>query len=132
MSDKIYVVEDHPVMRDAYAAVLRTTPGLELCGTAESAEELLAELAELDCDLIVTDYRLPGMTGAELVRRLRAARPDLPCVVISAHEDGAFAREATDAGAGAFLRKRDLVATLAPTIHAVLAEHRRASPRDAA
>ncbi len=125
MSDKIYVVEDHPVMREAYAAVLQTTPGLELCGTAETAEELLEKLAELDCDLIVTDYRLPGMTGSELVRRLRAARPDLPCVVISAHEDETFVREALEAGAAAFLRKRDLADTLVPTIHSVLAEHRR-------
>ncbi len=67
------------------------------------------------------------MTGAELVRRVRAARRDLPCVVISGHEDETFVCEATDAGAGAFLRKRDLVATLAPTIRAVLAEHRRYS-----
>ncbi len=119
-------------MREAYAAVLRTTPGLDLCGAAETAEELLGKLAKLDCDLLVTDYRLPGMTGAELVRRLRAARPELPCVVISAHEDETFVREATDAGAAAFIRKRDLVATLAPTIRDVLAEHRRVAPRDAA
>ena len=65
MPYRIYLVEDHPVMREAYAAVFDAAPGFELCGTAESAEELLGKLGELDCDLVVTDYRLPGMTGAE-------------------------------------------------------------------
>jgi DNA-binding NarL/FixJ family response regulator len=127
VSHKIYVVEDHPVMREAYAAVLGATPGFELCGTAETAEELLGKLADLDCDLMVTDFRLPGMSGAELVWRLQDLRPDLPCVVISAHEDEAFARESLAAGAAAFLQKQDLVSTLVPTIHAVLDERRRAA-----
>ena len=73
-----------------------------------------------DCDLVVADYRMPGLNGAELVRRLRALRPDLRAVVVSAHEDAAFAREAMEAGAAAFLKKRDLMDTLVPTIRAVL------------
>ncbi|HEX8298427.1 MAG TPA: response regulator transcription factor [Rubricoccaceae bacterium] len=122
MSHKIYIIEDHPVMRDAYVSFLEAAPGLDLCGTAESAEEVLDQLAELDCDLVVTDYRLPGLNGADLVRRLREVRPDLPAIVVSGHEDDAFAREALEAGAVAFLKKRTLVDQLIPTIHAVLAE----------
>jgi len=131
VSDKIYVVEDHPIMREAYAAVLQAAPGLDLCGTAETAEELIERLGEFDCDLVVADYRLPGLSGTDLVRQLRSACPDLPVIVVSAHEDETFAREALEAGAAAFLRKRDLTDTLVPTIHAVLAEHRRTA-RDGA
>lgn len=68
----------------------------------------------------MTDYRLPGMNGTELVRRLHVARPGLPCIVITAHEDAAVEREAREAGAAAFLGKRDLAATLVPTILDVL------------
>ena len=125
MSHKVYIVEDHPVLRGMYADFLEAAPGVELCGTAGSAEEVLGKLADLDCDLVVTDYRLPGLNGAELVRRLRAERPDLPAVVISAHEDETFARESLEAGAAAFLKKRDLVESLVPTIHAVLGERHR-------
>lgn len=123
MPFKIYVVEDHPVMREAYDAMLRAEPDLDPCGMAASAEEAMAALGGPDglaCDLVLTDLRLPGQSGTDLVRHLRASRPSLPAVVITAHEDQAFAREARSAGAAAFLRKRDLIETLVPTIHDVL------------
>ncbi|HEX8384903.1 MAG TPA: response regulator transcription factor [Rubricoccaceae bacterium] len=126
---RIFVVDDHPVMLDAYLDVIAREPDLEPCGTAASGEEamevLTAPSPDPDCDLVVADYKMPGMNGAELVRRLRAVRPRLVAVVVSAHEDEAFAREARAAGAAAFLRKRDLVETLVPTIRAVLDERRR-------
>lgn len=120
MPYQIFLVEDHPFIREAYAAVLEAEPDLNLCGTAESAEEAVDMLDGLACDLVVTDFRLPGGSGIDLVRRLRAEHPALPTVVISAHQEGAFAREAKEAGAAAFLNKRDLIETLVPTIRAVL------------
>lgn len=120
MPYKIFVVEDHPVMREAYANVLGLEPDLDLCGVAASTEEALALLDGLPCDLVVTDLVLPGQSGLDLVRHLRTARPDLPAVVITGHEEEAFARAARLAGAAAFLSKRDLIQTLVPTIHDVL------------
>lgn len=123
MSYTIYVVEDHAVMREAYASVFALEDDLDLIGSAGSAEEAFEALVgngDPPCDLVVTDYRLPGMTGADLVRRLRARFPTLCALVVSGYEDEAFAREARDAGAAAFLRKRDLIQTLVPTIHDVL------------
>ncbi|HEX9953040.1 MAG TPA: response regulator transcription factor [Rubricoccaceae bacterium] len=125
MPYQIFVVEDHPVMREAYVSLLESTPGLALCGTAATAEEVLDKLDDLECDLIVTDYRLPGLSGAELVRQVRAGRPELPVVVISAHDDEAFVASAQAAGAAAVMGKRDLADTFAPTILAVLDEHLR-------
>jgi two-component system invasion response regulator UvrY len=122
MPYRIYIVEDHPVMREAYASVLEVEPGLELCGSVGSAEELIEKLDGLDCDLVVTDLGLPGKSGIELVRHLRDVRPELPAVVISGHEEEAFARDAMGAGAAAFLRKRDLIRTLVPTLYEVLGE----------
>ncbi|HEX8384552.1 MAG TPA: response regulator transcription factor [Rubricoccaceae bacterium] len=122
MPFEIFIVEDHPVMREAYASVLEVEPALRLCGTAASAEEAIEVLAWLECDLVVTDLVLPGQSGIDLVRHLRSARPDLPTVVITGHEEEAFAREARKAGAKAYLRKRDLIQTLVPTIYEVLGE----------
>lgn len=120
MSYRIFVVEDHPVMRDAYAQVLGEESDLELVGAVASTEEAITALAETPCDLVVTDYRLPGQTGIDLVRHLKVLLPGLPVVVISAHEEGAFARTARLAGAADFLSKRDLCATLVPTIRRIL------------
>ncbi|HEX9950631.1 MAG TPA: response regulator transcription factor [Rubricoccaceae bacterium] len=121
MSHRIFVVDDHPVMVDAYMTVLGYEQDFETCGAATSGEEAIQMLTDIDCDLVLADYRMPGLNGAELVRQLRALRPDLKAIVVSAHEDAAFAREAMEAGAAAFLKKRDLMDMLVPTIRAVLA-----------
>ena len=130
MQHRIFAVDDHPVMLDACLSVIGLEPDLAPCGSATSGAEALGMITALgsDCDLVVADYRMPGMSGAELVRHLRAVRPTLPVIVVSAHEDDVFAREAMDAGAAAFLPKRDLVETLVPTIRAVLDRLRRSVP----
>ena len=120
MPYRVFIVEDHPVMREAYVSFLALEPDLEVCGAVGSVEEALGMLDNMECDLVVTDYRLPGQTGVELVRRLHETRPGLPSLVISGHDGPAFAREAEAAGAAGFLSKRDLVDTLVPTILALL------------
>ena len=119
---RIFLVEDHPVMREAYATVLAAEPRLELCGSVESAEEALDALRETACDLVVTDLRLPGMSGVDLVGRLQEGWPGLPALVISAHEEELYAQRARDAGAVGFLSKRGLAGTLVPTILGVFGE----------
>ena len=109
-------------MREAYAAVLEQEPRLRLCGSVESAEDALDALREVECDLVVTDLRLPGMSGVDLVGRLRDERPGLPALVISAHEEDLYAQRARDAGAVGFLSKRGLAGTLVPTILGVFGE----------
>jgi two-component system invasion response regulator UvrY len=122
VSYHIFLVEDHPVMREAYVSVLGAEPDLELCGVAESAEEALGALnGETACDLVVTDLRLPGMNGIDLVARLHEARPGLPVLVVSAHEEELQARRAREAGAVGFLSKRTLPTTLVDTIRSVVA-----------
>ena len=121
MPFRIFIVEDHPAMRQAYASVIGREPDLELCGVAETAEDALERLAGLSCDLVVTDLRLPGLSGIELVERLHETQPDMQALVISAHEGASFERDAVRAGAAAFLEKRSLTETLLPTVRRVLA-----------
>ena len=119
-SFNVFLVEDHPAMREAYAAVLAQEPDIGVCGVVESAEQALDALDGLPCDLVVTDLRLPGMSGVDLVQRLRMMRPDLPALVISAHEEEVYAERAREAGAVGFLPKQGLAGTLVPTIREVL------------
>lgn len=117
---RIFIVEDHPVMRDAYARVLARETDLELAGVAASAEEALATFDGTPCDLVVADVSLPGMDGIRLVERLRARRPGLTALVISGYEEEVYARRAREAGAHAFLSKRGLERTLPEAIREAL------------
>jgi DNA-binding NarL/FixJ family response regulator len=120
MPRHIYLVEDHPVMRQAYADLLSQQDDLVLCGMAATAEQALSEITVRACDLLITDLTLPGMDGAELTARVRASRPDLPIVVISLHNEPAFVLRARDAGATAYLSKDGLARTLPTVLRAIL------------
>lgn len=124
---RIYLVEDHAVMRMAISVLLDAEAGLDLCGTAGSAEEALNVGAWTRCDLLLTDVGLPGMDGIALVGRVHAERPGLPVVVVSASAERAVAGRAEAAGASAYLSKDGLGDTLAPTLRRVL---ERAPPRE--
>jgi len=104
---RIYLVEDHPVMRQALAEFLGFARGVTVTGAAASAEEALASLAEVDANVILVDLSLPGMNGIDLVSAIRARRPDLACVVYTGHGQSHYVAEALAAGARGYLLKGD-------------------------
>jgi CheY-like chemotaxis protein len=98
---------------------------LELNGYAVEGftrgEELLARLASAGADLIIVDYKMPGLAGLEVVRRARAARPDLRILMITGHTTHEVVDEATEAGANAVLLKPFAPSELAQTVGSLLA-----------
>ena len=121
MSIRIFLVEDHPVMRGIYVDLLDCEPDFELCGITESAEACLDVLPDTHCNILVTDLSLPGMDGIALIKQVRADRPGFPAIVVSAHEASKYEDLAREAGAGAYVGKADLARDLAPTIRRVAA-----------
>ena len=122
MSHRIFLVEDHAVMRAALSTLLGFEADLDLYGTATSAEEALGDGAWARCDLLVTDVTLPGMDGIALTERVRADRPGFPVVVVSATTEPAVMARAEAAGAQAYLSKVGLAETLARTLREVLGD----------
>jgi DNA-binding NarL/FixJ family response regulator len=120
-------------MRGAYEALLARVSDLELCGTAESAEEAMDVLGQHPCDLLITDVSLPGMDGIRLTERVRHDNPALPILVVSVDEG--YRVRAEHAGANCFLSKNGLAQQLVPTIRELLQmvearrEGQRAEPR---
>lgn len=128
MPHQIFLVEDHPIMRRAYADVLAREADLELSGVSASAEEALTELEGAECDLLITDLSLPGMDGISLTERIHTERPGLPIVVISAHNEPVIAERARAAGARAYLRKDGLALSLPDALREVLRGGSRFEP----
>ncbi len=99
----VLVVDDERVVADAVGLVLRAE-GLEVAGAAD-AETALAHPALAECQLVLCDLMLPGQSGLEAVRLIRARRPGLPIVVITGYATVAQQDLALAAGATAFLAK---------------------------
>lgn len=105
MSKNVYVVEDHPRMRDLLREWIDDLPGLSVCGAAESAEAALQELETVRPDVVLIDMSLPMMGGIELVAALRERHPNLCCLILSGHNEARYVERALAAGAAGYLLK---------------------------
>jgi DNA-binding NarL/FixJ family response regulator len=106
MSDlRVLIADDHVIYRRALKRLLATREGVSVVGEAESGEEAVQLARELQPDVVLMDVSMPGMDGIEATRRITAANPSLPVVMLTMHIDEGFRRGALDAGARAFLLK---------------------------
>lgn len=122
MSNKcrIYVVEDHPIMRKGYRYLIDAEMDLEVCGEAGSAMGALAEIPEVEPDLIIVDISLEGMSGLELIKRLQSLYPDLLILIISAHDEALFGERGLRAGAHGYIMKSEVDDVVITAIRRVL------------
>ena len=84
---RVYLVEDHTVVRQGMVALLDTTDDLKVVGEAGDGRKALAEIAELNPDLVLCDLALPGLGGLEVIKRVRALEPAPRVVVLSMYHD---------------------------------------------
>lgn len=103
----IFIVDDHPLIRRVFKQVLDLEPSFVVVGEAVSAEDALQQLECAAPDLCLIDFSLPGMDGAELIRKLSWTRPGLLCMVVSSHHEPLYAKLALEAGACGFVTKGD-------------------------
>jgi len=99
----IYVVDDDDAVRQSLEFLL-STAGIKSRGF-ESGKAFLEALPQIDTGCIITDVRMPEITGIELLKQVRRQKPDLPVIVITGHGDVALAVEAMKVGAIDFLEK---------------------------
>src|SRR3954452_11672790 len=100
---KVYVIDDDPAMRDSLDFLLGAA-GFSV-RLFDSAQRFLDELASLEAGCVLTDVRMPGIDGMELLRQLNAGARKLPVIVMTGHGDVPLAVEAMKLGALDFLEK---------------------------
>lgn len=105
MAIRIYIIEDHAVMRRALVDFLEDLPDFEVQGAASTAEDALDALNDTPVDLVLVDTRLPGISGIELVGELTRRHPELRCVMLSGHGERIYVDRAMEAGAQGYVLK---------------------------
>jgi len=103
---RIFIVDDHPLFREGLACIIRQRPDLSICGEADTAAKAFEAIRELRPDILVTDIGLPGKSGLELLKDVRAFRPSLPVLVISMHDEALYAERVLKAGARGYIMKQ--------------------------
>ncbi len=102
---RVLLVDDHPFMRAGLGQLIDCQPDLLVGGEAGNPAEALQALARQQPDLILTDLTMPGRSGLEFIKDLRAAHPAVPILVVSMHDEAVYAERALRAGARGYIMK---------------------------
>ena len=129
---RVFLVDDHPMMRDGMGRLIDSEPGLMCCGGAKSAEEAISEIPKCNPDLVITDITLPKRSGMELIKDLAVIHPEIPVFVYSMHDENFYAERALRAGARGYLMKEAGSEKMLEAIRQVLAGEISVSPAMAA
>ena len=120
---KVFIVEDHPVFRQGLAHIVNSEADLTVCGQAGDAEQALRDIVRLKPNLVLVDISLPGKSGLELIKELRARNGGLKLLVVSMHDEALYADRVLRAGGDGYIMKQEDPAEIIDAIRDVLAGH---------
>ena len=118
---RILIIDDHVMLRDGVAEIIKHEPDLEVCGMATTANVGLDALGKLKPDLVLVDITLPGKNGIEFIKDARALRPELRILVMSMHDESLYADRVLRAGGRGYIRKQEGGQKLIAAMRRVLA-----------
>ena len=118
---RVFVVDDHPVVREMICSLLSQEPALRVvCQTADG-EEAVQKADELKPEVVVLDIGLPGITGIEAARRIRKASPESKIIFLSQFDSLHMASEVLKVGGHGFVAKIDAGSDLLKAVRTVFA-----------
>lgn len=117
----VFIVDDHPLLRQGLAMLINREPDLAVCGEAEEAHTAMKALAARRPDILIADISLNGPDGLDLLKNLRAYYPDLPVLILSMHDESIYAERALRAHANGYIMKQEATEKVLVAIRRILA-----------
>ena len=116
----LFIVDDHPLMREGLAMILESQPDFNIVAMAGSAEEAMENIEKHRVDLLIVDISLPGMSGLELVKHMSALKPTLKMLVMSRHDEQLYAERVIRSGAKGYVMKVEARKVIIEAIRKIL------------
>lgn len=101
----IIIVDDHQMIIDGFSRIIADEQDFEVISTYNDPKEALVKVPMLKPEILMVDLEMPGMTGLELVRQLKAKMPDLKTILLTMHLDQATVKKAMELGFNAYILK---------------------------
>src|ERR1700733_3281859 len=117
---RVFLVDDHPIVRQGLALFIDREPDLMVCGEADGAASALQAIRDAVPDFIVLDISLDGPDGLELLKVVRSEYPNLPVLILSMHDESAYAERALRAGANGYIMKQEATEKVLTAIRQIL------------
>jgi DNA-binding NarL/FixJ family response regulator len=102
---KVFIVDDHEILREGLKKILREEADITVIGEADNGTDVLKRIYEIDCDVMLLDLNIPGRNGVELIEEIKRKKPQLHILVLSINPESKSALPALNAGASGYLSK---------------------------
>lgn len=109
MKTRIYIIDDHALIRRGLATLIGGEADMEVCGQAEDAATGFKEVMKIQPDLVIVDLSLKGNSGLELIKSIRSFNPKIQILVLSMHPESVYAMRVLKAGARAYVMKQEVI-----------------------
>jgi DNA-binding NarL/FixJ family response regulator len=116
---RIVIADDHAIVREGLKRIVADAEDMQVVGEAADGNEVLRVVREQAFDILVQDLSMPGRSGMELIRRVKAERPALRILVLSMHEELQYAVRAIKSGASGYLTKESAPGQLVDAIRKI-------------
>lgn len=123
MKTRIYIVDDHPLVRRGLVTVINGEEDMIVCGQAEDSGTATNEIMKLRPDLAVIDISLKGNSGLELIKNIKAFDKKIQILVLSMHHESVYALRVLKAGARAYVMKQEVIDKVVEGIRRVRGGH---------
>ena len=116
---RLVLADDHAIVREGLKRIVGEAGDLEVVGEAADGGEVMQRVRGLDFDLLVLDLSMPGRSGMELIKQVKAEKPRLRILVLSMHQETQYAVRAIKAGASGYLTKESAPAQLVQALRKI-------------
>ena len=120
MSIRVVLVDDHEIVREGMAALLRKCEHVEVIGQAADGRYAIDMVNELQPDVVIMDIGMPNLNGIEAARQMTEQYPNLKILALSAHSDGCIVAKMIKAGARGYMLKESAFSELQEGLHAMM------------
>lgn len=126
---KVFVVDDHPIVRQGLALLINRESDLTVSGEAEDAQTAMQAVIAARPDILVVDISLNGPDGLDLLKEIRMRYPDLPVLILSMHDESIYAERALRAGAQGYIMKQEATEKVLVALRRILSHEIYVSER---
>ena len=107
MKHQIFIIDDHPIIREGLARLINQEDDMMCCGEAGDALEALQKLSEIEPDLVTIDISLKGINGIDLTKNILEKYPNMLVLIISMYDESLYMERSLRAGAKGYLMKQE-------------------------
>lgn len=116
---RVVLVDDHAIVRTGLRMLFQTEPDIAIVGEADGGEAAIAAVTALKPDVVVMDIAMPGMSGIEATRRIKAVSPETAVLALTMHEEEPYFFQMLEAGASGYVPKRAAADDLVSAVRVV-------------